>query len=59
MRTLQDRLRLLLLLTETVMNRLCNMIFLHANGYDEHTFVPWLGRWVYRRTVDFNAICLQ
>lgn len=39
------------------MNNLSNMIRLHANGYDEYTL--WLGRWVYRRTVDFNAICLQ
>jgi hypothetical protein len=39
------------------MDRLHNMIRLHANAYDEYTF--WLGRWVYRRTVDFNRVCLQ
>jgi hypothetical protein len=34
-----------------------NMIHLHANSYAEYTW--WLGRWVYRRTVDFSAIVLQ
>lgn len=41
------------------MSGLSNMIRLHFNGFDEYTFVPALGRWVYRRTVDFSSICLQ
>jgi hypothetical protein len=36
-----------------------NMIRLHFNGYDEHTYVPSLGRWVYRRTVDYRYVTLQ
>ncbi len=39
------------------MDKLCNMIRLHANGYDEYTL--WLGRWVYRRTVDYASIAIQ
>lgn len=39
------------------MDRLHNMIRMHFNGYDEYTF--WLGRWVYRRTVDFRNVCLM
>ena len=39
------------------MDRLHNMIRLHVNAYDEYTW--WLGRWVYRRTVDLSSITLQ
>ncbi|HTI19136.1 MAG TPA: hypothetical protein VL598_15910 [Trinickia sp.] len=41
------------------MFRLSNWIFLGSNAYDEYTFVPWLGRNVYRRTVDLNLITIQ
>jgi hypothetical protein len=30
-----------------------------SNAYVEYTFVPWLGRSIYRRTVDLSAICIQ
>jgi hypothetical protein len=33
-------------------------IFIGAYAYVEYTFVPWLGRNVYRRTVDLNQVCL-
>lgn len=36
-----------------------NFIVLGCNAYDEYTYVPWLGRAVYRRTVDLNKVCLQ
>jgi len=34
-------------------------IHIGSNAYDEYTFVPWLGRNIYRRTVDFSTICIQ
>ncbi len=34
-------------------------IFIGANAYVEYTFVSWLGRNVYRRTVPLSVICLQ
>lgn len=34
-------------------------LFIGANAYVEYTFVPWLGRSVYRRTVDYSDICIQ
>ncbi|TCK88223.1 hypothetical protein B0G74_6403 [Paraburkholderia sp. BL9I2N2] len=34
-------------------------IHIGSNSYGEYTFVPWLGRTIYRRTVDFSAICIQ
>lgn len=40
-------------------NRLNTWLYIGANAYDEYTFVPWLNRNVYRRTVDLNAVCLQ
>ena len=40
-------------------NRLHNWIYIGANAYDEYTFVPWLGRNVYRRTVDLGRVCVQ
>ncbi|MDR5782577.1 hypothetical protein QCE63_24540 [Caballeronia sp. LZ065] len=36
-----------------------NWIFIGSNAYIEYTFVAWLGRSVYRRTVDYRSICLQ
>ena len=39
-------------------NGLHNWIFFGANAYDEYTFVPWLNRNVYRRTVELHRICL-
>ena len=38
------------------MNRLHNWIYVGANAYQEFTFVPWLSRSVYRRTVDLKSI---
>jgi hypothetical protein len=43
----------------TVPEVLNNWLFIGANAYVEYTFVPWLGRSVYRRTVDYSDICLQ
>ena len=34
-------------------------IYIGSNAYAEYTFVPWLGRSIYRRTVDLSAICIQ
>ncbi|ACD21553.1 hypothetical protein Bphyt_7268 (plasmid) [Paraburkholderia phytofirmans PsJN] len=36
-----------------------NWIHIGSNAYTEYTFVPWLGRSIYRRTVDFATICMQ
>ncbi|MFM0630735.1 hypothetical protein [Paraburkholderia xenovorans] len=36
-----------------------SFIVIGCNAYDEYTFVPWLNRNVYRRTVDLNRVCLQ
>jgi hypothetical protein len=36
-----------------------NWIIVCSSAYMEYTFVPWLGRNVYRRTVDYGEICLQ
>jgi hypothetical protein len=40
-------------------NKLRHWIYIGSNAYDEYTFVPWLNRNVYRRTVDFGRICMQ
>ena len=40
-------------------NCLHTWIFIGINAYIEYTFVPWLGKNVYRRTVDLYAICIQ
>ena len=40
-------------------NRLHNWIYIGANAYDEYTFVPWLNRNMYRRTVDLRHVCIQ
>ncbi len=39
-------------------NILSNWIYMGSNAYDEYTFVPWLNRSVYRRTVDFSQVCM-
>jgi hypothetical protein len=36
-----------------------NWILIGSSAYDEYTFVPWLDRNVYRRTVDFSHVCIQ
>lgn len=45
--------------SEYAMNTLLNWIYIGSNAYVEYTFVPWLGRNVYRRTVDLRDICIQ
>ncbi len=40
------------------MNILRNFVVLGSNAYDEYTYVPWLDRTVYRRTVDLSLVCL-
>ena len=37
---------------------LSNWIYIGSNAYDEYTFVSWLNRNVYRRTVDLAKVCL-
>ncbi|TDN69465.1 hypothetical protein B0G77_2853 [Paraburkholderia sp. BL10I2N1] len=39
-------------------SNLSNWIYVGSNAYDEYTFVPWLNRNVYRRTVDFRKVCI-
>ena len=34
-------------------------LFIGANAYVEFTFVSWLNKSVYRRTVDYSAVCIQ
>jgi hypothetical protein len=51
---LHDRLKEL-----TMSHALHNWIFIGANSYVEYTFVSWLDRNVYRRTVDLRQVCLQ
>ncbi|MDR6381795.1 hypothetical protein [Paraburkholderia caribensis] len=41
-----------------MVNTLHHWIKIGANAYVEYTYVPWLNRSVYRRTVDLNSICL-
>lgn len=40
-------------------NALHHWIHIGCNAYDEYTFVPYMNRNVYRRTVDFSRICIQ
>lgn len=40
-------------------NIMHNWILIGSNEYDEYTFVPWLEKNVYRRTVDFSRIRIQ
>jgi hypothetical protein len=42
-----------------VMNVLHHWIYVGSNAYDEYTFVPWLNKNVYRRTVALSEICIQ
>jgi hypothetical protein len=42
-----------------VMNFLHHWIYVGSNAYDEYTFVPWLNKNVYRRTVALSDICIQ
>ena len=46
-------------MTETEMFGLSTWIFIGSNAYHEYTYVPSLGKNVYRRTVDLNLITLQ
>lgn len=39
--------------------RLHNWIYVGCNAYDEYTFVPWLNRNVYRRTVELSHVCIR
>jgi hypothetical protein len=39
-------------------NVLHNWIVIGSNAYMEYTYVPWLDRSVYRRTVDLSRVCL-
>jgi hypothetical protein len=43
---------------ESMYTVLSNWIYIGSNAYDEYTFVPWLNRNVYRRTVDLARVCL-
>lgn len=36
-----------------------NWIVIGSNAYDEYTYVSWIDRNVYRRTVDLSRVCLQ
>jgi hypothetical protein len=40
------------------MFRLSNWLYIGSNAYDEYTLVPWLGKNVYRRTVDLSSVTL-
>ncbi|HEX7908729.1 MAG TPA: hypothetical protein VF534_11645 [Paraburkholderia sp.] len=40
-------------------NELSNWILIGSNAYWEYTFVPWLNKYVYRRTVDLSGVCIQ
>lgn len=40
-------------------NALSHWIHISAHAYHEYTFVPWLNRSVFRRTVDLSLICIQ
>jgi hypothetical protein len=39
-------------------NTLRNFIVIGSNAYDEYTFIPWLNKTVYRRTVPLDRVCL-
>jgi hypothetical protein len=40
-------------------NVLSHWLVIGSTAYDEYTFVPWLKKSVYRRTVDFGRVCIQ
>jgi hypothetical protein len=42
-----------------MLNVLHHWIYVGSNAYDEYTFVPWLNKNVYRRTVALSEICIQ
>ena len=42
-----------------MLNVLRHWIYIGSNAYDEYTFIPWLNKNVYRRTVDLSLICIQ
>lgn len=42
-----------------MINVLSNWIFVGSNAYDEYTYVPWLNRNIYRRTVELSRVCIQ
>jgi hypothetical protein len=42
-----------------MINVLSNWILIGSNAYDEYTYVPWLDRHVYRRTVALSRVCIQ
>jgi hypothetical protein len=42
-----------------MLNALHHWIYIGSNAYDEYTFVPWLNKNVYRRTVELSRICIQ
>lgn len=41
------------------MNTLHTFLVIGSTAYDEYTFIPWLNKTVYRRTVDLKYVCLQ
>lgn len=41
-----------------MVNVLSSLIVIGITAYDEYTFVPWLNKYVYRRTVDLGKVCL-
>jgi hypothetical protein len=42
----------------TMSHVLHNWIFVGTTAYDEYTFVPWLNKSIYRRTVELSRVCL-
>jgi hypothetical protein len=42
-----------------VSHALHTWLFIGVNAYVEFTLVSWLSRSVYRRTVDYSAVCIQ
>jgi hypothetical protein len=40
-------------------NVLSHWVLIGSNAYDEYTYVPWLNKSIYRRTVDLRHICIQ
>jgi hypothetical protein len=41
-----------------MLNVLHHWIYVGSNAYDEYTFVPWLNKSIYRRTVELSRITL-
>jgi hypothetical protein len=40
-------------------NVLSHWVLIGSTAYDEYTYVPWLNRSIYRRTVELSRICIQ